>query len=411
MAENITQSILDINLKGPEAALDPYPLYDQVRTHDPVHWNQADNTWYVMRYADLMTIIRDDRLSSERFKTMVMSLSEEEKKRYSPFIESVLSWILMSDPPAHTRIRSLVNKAFTPRMIENMRTRIQTLVDGMLDKVQGNGRMDVIADLAVPLPGIVISDMLGVPEEGQPQFKKWSNDIARGLEGFDGPVSAIERLDMGQKSLLELSDYFRGIIKNLKEQPKDNLLNSLVEVEEAGDRLTEQEIVANCVMIMFAGNETTTNLIGNGILALLQNPEQKQLLQEDSGLIGSAVEELLRFDPPIQKTRRTAKVDIDLGGKTIRAGDLIAMCYGSANRDPEQFEEPNRLDITRVDNRHASFAQGIHYCLGAALARIEGPIAIGTLLSRMPGLKLETNEVERNPSLVFWGLKALPVSF
>jgi len=411
MAENITQSILDINLKGPEAALDPYPLYDQVRTHDPVHWNQADNTWYVMRYADLMTIIRDDRLSSERFKTMVMSLSEEEKKRYSPFIESVLSWILMSDPPAHTRIRSLVNKAFTPRMIENMRTRIQILVDGMLDKVQGNGRMDVIADLAVPLPGIVISDMLGVPEEGQPQFKKWSNDIARGLEGFDGPVSAIERLDMGQKSLLELSDYFRGIIKNLKEQPKDNLLNSLVEVEEAGDRLTEQELVANCVMIMFAGSETTTNLIGNGILALLQNPEQKQLLQEDSGLIGSAVEELLRFDPLIQKTRRTAKVDIDLGGKTIRAGDLIAMCYGSANRDPEQFEEPNRLDITRVDNRHASFAQGIHYCLGAALARIEGQIAIGTLLSRMPGLKLETNEVERNPSLVFWGLKALPVSF
>lgn len=411
MVEKITQSILDINLIGPEAALDPYPLYDQVRTHDPVHWNQADNSWYVMRYADLMSIIRDDRLSSERFKTMVMSLSEEEQKRYSPFIESVTSWILMSDPPSHTRIRSLVNKAFTPRMIENMRARIQTLVDGMLDKVQGNGRMDVIADLAVPLPGIVISDMLGVPEEGQPQFKKWSNDIARGLESSTGAGSATERLEMGQKSLLELSEYFRGIIKSLKEQPKDNLLNSLVEVEEAGDRLTEQELVANCVMIMFAGNETTTNLIGNGILALLQNPEQKQLLQEDSGLIGSAVEELLRFDAPIQKTRRTAKVDIELGGKTIKAGDLIAMCYASANRDPEQFEEPDRLDIMRADNRHASFAQGIHYCLGAALARMEGQIAISTLLSRMPNLKLETNDLERNPSLVFWGLKALPVTF
>ena len=411
MAENLVQSVLDVDLTSPEALLNPYPLYDQVRTHDPVHWNKADSSWYVMRFDDLMWILRDDRMSSERFKVLVRSLSDEERERYAPFIDSVTSWILMSDPPSHTRIRSLVNKAFTPRVIENMRARVQTLVNGMLDKVQGNGRMDVIADLAVPLPGIVISDMLGVPAKDQPQFKSWSNDISRGLEGAAGTGSVIERLEMGQKSLLELSEYFRDVIQNLKANPQDNLLNSLVEVEEAGDRLTEKELVANCVMIMFAGNETTTNLIGNGMLALLQNPNQKQLLQEDGGLIGSAVEELLRFDSLIQKTRRTATIDVELRGKTIKAGDLIAMCYGSANRDPEQFDEPNRLDIKRADNRHAAFAQGLHFCLGAALARMEGQIAIGTMIGRMPDIKLEAKDLERNPSLVFWGLKALHVSF
>ena len=182
----------------------------------------------------------------------------------------------------------------------------------------------------------------------------------------------IERLHKGQKSLLDLSEYFREIIEGLRGHPQDNLLSSLVEAEEAGDKLTEVELVANCVLLMFAGNETTTNLIGNGTLALLQNPQQKQMLQDDGGLIGSAVEELLRFDSPIQKTRRTTTADIEIGGKTIKSGDLIALCYGSANRDPEQFEEPNRLDITRADNRHASFAQGIHYCLGAVDPR-RGP--------------------------------------
>ena len=411
MPEHPTNTILDIDLIGPEAALDPYPLYEQVRAHDPVHWNKSDDNWYIMRYADLISTIKDERLSSERIQAKSRSLSTEAREKVSPFIDAISSWMLESDPPSHTRMRGLVNKAFTPRMIESMRSRIQTLVDGMLDKVQGNGRIDVIADLAVPLPGIVISDMLGVPEEDQPQFKKWSNDIAIGVAGSDSAGSMIERLQMGQRSLLELSDYFRGVVERLRGHPQDNLLSSLVEAEEAGDKLTEVELIANCVMLMFAGNETTTNLIGNGTLALLQNPEQKQMLQEDGGLIGPAVEEFLRFDSPVQKTRRTATADIELAGRTIKSGDLVSLCYGSANRDPEQFEEPNRLDITRADNRHLSFAQGIHYCLGAALARMEGQIAIGTLLNRMPDIKLETEELERNPSLVLWGLKALPVSF
>lgn len=411
MAQNTKQSALDIDLQGPEAASNPYPLYELVRAHDPVHWNKSDEFWYITRYADLMSLIRDPRASSKRQANKARSLSEESREKVSLFLDALSTWILDSDPPTHTRIRSLVNKAFTPRMIENMRSRIQDLVDGMLDKVHGNGSMDVIADLAVPLPGTVISDMLGIPEEDHHRFQKWSSDIAMSIAGSDTVGSLIERLETGQKSFLELSDYFSGLIETMRGNRQDNLLSSLVEAEEAGDKLTEQELVANCVLLMFAGHETTSNLIGNGAVALLEHPDQKQMLQEDGGLIGTAIEELLRFDSPVQKTSRTAIDDIEIGGKTIKSGDLVYLSYGSANRDDDQFEEPNRLDITRTENRHASFAQGIHYCLGAALARMEGQIAINTLFKRMPDLKLDTEDLQRNPSILLWGFKEIPVSF
>jgi len=269
-------SALEIDLNGPEAALDPYPLYEQVRAHDPVHWNKSDEFWYITRYADLMSIIRDPRVSSKRIANKARSLSEEEREKVSLFLDAVSSWILDSDPPTHTRIRSLVNKAFTPRMIENMRSRIQDLVDGMLDKVQSKGHMDVIEDLAIPLPGTVISDMLGIPEEDHHRFKKWSTDIAMSVAGSDSVSSLVERLEMGQKSFLELFEYFTGLIESMRGNRQDNLLSSLVEAEEAGDKLTEQELVANCVLLMFAGHETTSNLIGNGTVALLENPVQKK---------------------------------------------------------------------------------------------------------------------------------------
>jgi len=373
MAQDIKQSVLDIDLNGPEAALNPYPLYEQVRAHDPVHWNKSDEFWYITRYADLMSLIRDPRASSKRIENRARSLSEESREKVSFYLDALSSWILDSDPPTHTRIRSLVNKAFTPRMIENMRSRIQDLVDEMLDKVQGNGHMDVIADLAIPLPGTVISDMLGIPEEDHHRFKKWSTDIAMSIVGSGTVGSMIERLEMGQKSFLELSEYFMGLIESMRGNRQDNLLSSLVEAEEAGDKLTERELVANCVLLMFAGHETTSNLIGNGTVALLENPEQKKMLQEDGGLIGSAVEELLRFDSPVQKTSRTAITDIEIGGKTINSGDLISLCYGSANRDEEQFEEPDRLDITRTETRHASCCSRYPLLLGRRLGTYGRP--------------------------------------
>ena len=411
MPEHPITAIPNLDLNGPEAVSNPYPLHDQLRSEDPVHWSEPDNYWYITRYADLTSLIRDERMSSDRFRALAASLPEEAQQRLSALIGAVSSWMLMADPPSHTRMRGLVNKAFTPRMIELMRSRTQTLVDGMLDKVQENGRMDVIADLAVPLPGIVISDMLSVPEKDQPQFKKWSDDIAVGITGSDSVGTQSERFLIAQKSFLELADYFRGIVEELRRHPQDNLLSAMVDAEEAGDRLTEEELFANCVLLMFAGHETTTNLIGNGTLALLQDPKQMQMLQNDGELIGSAVEELLRFDSPVQKLGRLATADIEIGGKIIKAGELVYLCYGSANRDPEQFSNPDQLDITRTDNRHVAFAQGIHYCLGASLARLEGQITINTLFKRMPEIKLETQDLERNPSTVLRGLKALPVTF
>jgi len=411
MPDQATTNVLDVDLNGQEFLSDPYPLYDLVRSENPVHWNESDKHWYMTRYDDVMAMLKDSRLSSNRIRAIASDLPKETQEKVTPLIDAISSFMLQSDPPSHTRMRGLVNKAFTPHMIENMRSRIQYLVDGMLDDVQGNGGMDVLADLAIPMPGIVISDMLGVPPEDQPQFKKWSSDITGHYVASGSNVSVSDLYELSQKSFFELSDYFRVIIETLRGNPKDNLLSAMVEAEEAGDKLTTDELIANCVLLMFAGNETTTNLIGNGMLALLQNPEQLRMLQSDAGLIGPAVEELLRYDSPVQKTARTAIVDIEIGGKVIKAGDLVMMAYGSANRDPEQFEDPNRLDINRADNRHLAFAQGIHYCLGSALARIEGQIAINTLINRMPDIKLAGGNIERCPTTHIWGYKALPVSF
>ena len=411
MVERRKKSSLDLDLNGSEAVSDPYPLYDLLRNQDPVHWSESDNYWYLTRYEDLTSAIRDGRMSSARFRTMAELMPDEAKENLSSLISAVSSWMLMSDPPSHSRMRGLVNQAFTPRMIENMRSRIQKLVDGTLNRVQERGHMDVIADLAIPLPAIVISDMLGVPDDDQSQFKKWSDDIALGLTGSDSVGTRPERFAIAQKSFLELSSYFEGIIDNLRGHPQDNLLSAMVQAEEAGDKLTQEELFANCVLLMFAGHETTTNLIGHGTLALLHNPEQMRLLQSDAGLIGSAVEELLRFDSPVQKLGRLATADIAIGGKVVEAGELVFLCYGAANRGPEQFSQPNQLDITRPDNRHVAFAHGIHYCLGASLARLEGQIAINTLFTRMPEINLETDDQERNPSTVLRGLQALPVSF
>ena len=411
MQEQATITVLDIDLNDQEFLSDPYPLYDLVRAENPVHWNESDKHWYITRYVDVMATLKDSRLSSNRIRAIASDLPKETQDKVALPIDAISSWMLQSNPPSHTRMRGLVNKAFTPHMVENMRSRIQYLVDGMLDDVQGSGGMDVLADLAVPMPGIVISDMLGVPPEDQPQFKKWSTEITGRNVAGGGNVSVSDLYEVSQKSFFELSDYFRGIIETLRGHPKDNLLSAMVEAEEAGDKLTTDELIANCVLLMFAGNETTTNLIGNGMLALLQNPEQLRMLQGNAELIGPAVEELLRFDSPVQKTARTAIEDIEIGSKVIEGGDLVMLCYGSANRDPEQFEDPNRLDITRTDNRHLAFAQGIHYCLGSALARIEGQIAIKAVVQRLPDIKLAGDVPDRCPTTHIWGFTALPVSF
>ena len=376
-------SSIQYDQNSPEIITDPYPIYDQLRSQDPVHWSEANHFWLLTRYSDVVNLIRDDRVSSDRFRARASRLPAEAQEQFAPLINMVSAWMLMSDPPAHTRLRGLVNKAFTPRMIDSMRARVQELVDGMLDAVGDDRQFDLISELANPLPGIVIAEMLGLPTEDQPQFKKWSDDIAVWLTGNETAGSLAERYLIGQRSFLELSDYFKPVVERLRGKPEDNLLSAMVQAEESGHKLSQDELFANCVLLMFAGHETTKNLIGNGVLALINFPDQMEKLRNDPSLIVSATEELLRYVSPVQKLGRLAMEDIEVDGKTIAKGDIINFCYAAASRDAEEFQFPNQIDISRANNRHVAFAHGTHYCLGAALARMEGQVAINAVVQRI----------------------------
>ena len=306
--------------------------------------------------------------------------------------------MLFRDPPDHTRLRALVNRAFTPRVIENLRSRIQQIVEQLLDRAQDAGAMDVIADLAYPLPVTVICDMLGVPPGDRDRIRQWSADVARSLDAIGLPADP-EIVERGRSARHALGDYFRGLIPERRTRPQADLLSLLIAAEERGDRLSEGELLAMCI------------LLGNGMLALLRHPEQLTRLRSEPALIQSAVEELLRYDSPVQRTARMTTVGVELGGRKIDEGSMVVAAIGAANRDPAHFADPDRLDISRRDNHHIAFGFGIHFCPGAPLARVEGQIAIGALLRRMPGLRLQVLTPEWRESSTLRGLKALPVMF
>jgi cytochrome P450 len=402
------------DLNSAEFLANPYPVYDQLRNSDPIFWSAANGYWLLTRYADIASLISNANFSSNRIGAHASRMPEQVKAHFSPFFTAVSSWMLMIDPPDHTRLRGIVNKAFTPRVVENMRALIQQLVDDMLARVKEQNRMEVMADLANPLPAMVIAAMLGVPGSDQPQFKAWSDDISMALGGLDSAGSKEELFalyEIGQKSYLALSSYFKEKVAELRLNPKENLLSAMIQAEEKGDRLTESELFANCVLLMIAGHETTTNLIGNGVLALLRNPSQQEILRNNPELIVSAVEEMLRYDSPVQKMGRIARADILIAGLEIKQGELVCFGFGAGNRDPEQFASPQQLDITRQPNRHLAFGHGLHYCVGAALARLEGQIVINQILSSLPGIHLEHENLEWHRNFTLRGLKSLPVVF
>ena len=402
------------DLNSTEFLRNPYPVYDQLRANDPIHWSAENGYWIITRYADIIWQVQNDQLTSNRIGAHESRMPVEVREHFRPLFTAVGSWMLMIDPPDHTRLRGLVSKAFTPGVVENMRGLVQALVDDMLAGLKQQGRMDLMADLANPLPATVIAVMLGVPGTDQQQFKAWSDDIAHGLSGIDSARSKEELFvlyDLAQKSFLSLASYFREKVAELRIHPRENLLSALIHAEEQGDRLTEAELFANCVLLMMAGHETTTNLIGNGVLALLRHPDQQDKLAGNPDLIISAVEELLRYDSPVQKMGRIALTEINLAGKQIKQGDLVCLSFAAANRDPEQFAAPEQLDVERKPNRHLAFGHGLHYCVGAALARLEGQIAINTILSRLPNLRLETEDLVWNRDFTLRGLKSLPIAF
>jgi pimeloyl-[acyl-carrier protein] synthase len=392
-------------LLDPEVLANPYPLYSRLRTEAPVYWDPYLHAWVVTRYADVVTVLH--HFSANRTPTpeqfAALGLAE-----LGPVSQMMVKQMLFMDAPDHTRLRGLASMAFTPARVEVLRSHIQEIMDRLLEPLVSAGRMDLIADLAAPLPAIVTAEMLGVPTSDSDQLKNWSADFAEVLGNFQhNPDRASRTL----KCVAEMTDYFRAAIQRMRTEPREGLINALMTAEMDGDRLTEEEIIANSIVTMVGGQETTTNLIGNGVLALLRNTDQLERLRSDLSLIPSAVEELLRYESPSQHTARIAPQDTELGGKQIRKGQAVIAVMGAGNRDPERFPDPDRLDVARTDNRHLAFGWASHFCFGAPLARIEGQIALEAIVRRLPDLALEPGPLVWRDNLGLRGLISLPVTF
>jgi cytochrome P450 len=404
---------LNVNIAASEFKADPFPFYGRMRDLAPVHRVKLPDrqmAWLVTRYDDVVTVLTDERFAKDPFRV----LSKEQLAR-SPWATKLLAPLLMPlarhmlnrDPPDHTRLRTLVQQAFSPRLVEAMRGRIETLADELLERVKRRGRMDLIADYALPIPTTIIAEMLGVPVGDRHKFHRWSSAmLSAGASRFG--------LLWAMPSALRFMRYIRRLIANRRADLGDDLISALINAKEARESLSDDELLSMILLLIVAGHETTVNLIASGMLALLQHPDQLERLRSDPRLIKPAVEELLRYTAPVETaTERFAREEVELAGVKIGKGDLVIASLASANRDASQFMNPDTLDITREPNKHMAFGQGIHFCLGASLARLEGQIAINTLLTRMRDLQLTVAPARLcwRSGLVLRGLVALPVSF
>lgn len=384
----------------PDFHADPHRYFHLLRAHDPVHYHAPTGSWLITRYDDVLAGLSDRRLSADRFHLT------DETIQGSPLLRALGSMMLFQDPPAHTRMRALVSKAFTPRAVTDMRPRTQAIAAELLERCADIGAMDVIDDFAAPLPVTVIASMLGIPPSDYALFKRWSDDLVKIADG----TLAAAAFPQAERSAGELSEYLEVAFAERRRAPCDDLISRLVAARDDNDTLSNDELFATCALLLIAGHETTTNLIGNGLFALLRHPQQLELLRARRDLIANAVEELLRFEAPFQFTSRVAVEDYTLRGQSIRKGEEVVLCLTAANRDPEQFADPDRLDVTRPETQHLSFGHGIHFCLGAALARIEGQVAIEALID-VPGLELVASTPRWKPGVALRGLETLPVRF
>lgn len=403
-AEDRTLSLYQ--LLDPEVLANPYPLYHKLRSQDPVHWDPFLHAWVVTRYADVVHVLH--QYSANRTPTPEQ-LSALNLSALNPIAEVMVRQMLFLDPPDHTRLRTLASAAFTPRRVEQLRSHIQDVMDTLLDAVVSKGSMDVIADFAGPAPAIVTAELLGVPAADHAQLKEWSQDFAEMLGNFQHNPDRFSRV---LRSVENLCAYFRSAMREQASHPREGLVQAMMSAEIEGTRFTEEEIIANLIVTMVGGLETTTNLIGNGVLTLLRHPAEFDRLRADLSLIPSAVEELLRYESPSQHTARLAPADVELGGKSIRKRQAVIAVMAAGNRDPERFPEPDVLDIARKSNQHLAFGWAAHFCFGAALARLEGQIAFNAILRRLPELRL----IARGPlvwrhNLGLRGLTSLPVEF
>jgi pimeloyl-[acyl-carrier protein] synthase len=394
------QSGVTYNPLSPRIYRNPYPKYAELRAKAPLHWSPLLEAWVATRYADLDAILRDQKRFSndprQRQRTRAARTTVDNPGGQS---------MLFVDPPEHTRLRALVNKAFTPQAIAALTPRIQAIIQELLDQIPEPSHFDLIDTLAYPLPVIVMAELLGIPSQDRAQFKLWSNRRARVLE----PTITPREMQEANRAAHELDEYFRGVIKARRLEPRDDLISALVATEEAGDTLTQDELLVMLRLLLIAGNETTTNLIGNGMLALLRHPDQLQKLREHPDLMDTAVEEMLRYDTAVQLDFRTALEDVEIGGQRITKGQGIMLLLGAANHDPEVFHAPEQFDITRREANHLSFGRGVHHCLGAPLARTEARLAFTGLLERFSTIRLLTEHPPFKDNVVLRGLQSLPI--
>jgi len=389
----------------------PYPIYSLLRSvrpvlEVPVPGQQGPGVWLLTRYRDVHEVLRAPHFSADRLSA---PLVRDNLERLPPFIRQTaagLRTMLVMDPPDHTRIRKLVNKAFTPKRIASLRVHIEEIVDGALDGMAASGRTDLIHDLAEPLPAIVIAELLGVPTEDHRRFREWSSQLIAGIAA----PSVGDRQRLAGEASQKILGYLGEIIAARRKAPRDDLISAMIQAQEESEVLSDQELLATSNLLLLAGHETTTNLIGNGLLALLRAPEQLERLRDDPDLTPTAVEEMLRFDGPVQATLRVAREDHPIDDQVIPAGALVLVSLGAANHDPAVFEDPDLLDVGRDPNPHLAFGFATHFCMGAPMARLEAEVAFRKLLARFPKITLEDDAPEYRPNPVLRGLKRLDLS-
>jgi len=399
LASTSSGAVTDLDQALTDASFfaDPYSVYRRLRTESPVYWSESLRSWLLTRHADVRVALLDERLSGRRTGAfMDEHLPRDWQDAVSPLRAQLTSFIGFSDPPDHTRLRRAVNRAFGTGVVKRMQPRIEQILSELVEPMREANQADLVRDLAFPLPAIVIAETLGVPAADRHRFKQWADDF-------------VPFITAGQLTLAAMREYLSVVAARKRREPANDLLSALLVADTDRDRLTEEELLSMCMTMLIGGHETTTNAIANGILALLRHPRQRRLLIEAPARIGIAVEELLRFDAPLQRTFRIATQEIEIGDAVVRRGQVVSMMLGAANRDPAICADPDALDVTRPPNRHLSFGQGIHYCVGAPLARLETVLAITTLLRDFPLMALASEALEYQPTFGLRALRALPV--
>ncbi|MCD2192076.1 cytochrome P450 [Actinomycetospora endophytica] len=404
------------DLLGDEAVADPYPLLGALREHDPVHWSAKYRSWFITRHDDVADALRDERFSSDRITPYRRAKLDRDDA--DPGVRAAFGvledWMVFKDQPDHKRLRRLLSRAFTPRAVALMTPRVEEIATTLLREAtdrpasDGVGTVDLIGEYAYPLTASVIAEMLGVPREDREQFKSWSDQITGLVFGGMGDSS---RHTTGADGMAELTSYLAALVKDHERRPADDLISAMISARDDRDALSHDEVIATGVLLLFAGHETTTNLIGSGILALLQHPEQRSILDARPELLGNAVEEILRFDGPAKTVARVMGADVELRGRTLRRGERVFLSPSSANRDPRVFEHPDSLDITRDRSGQLGFGVGMHYCLGAPLARLEASIAVPRAFEHLPGLRLGDEPLRWHPVLLSRGMGSFPARY